>query len=315
MDYRIAAEILLLFYNDLVKAGVAEPIEESPRYWRGPFDGRLESDHSELESTLMDFGISPHPSLILVLEGDTEMLLVPRVMELLNVRPSREHISLYNSKGIDKKLESLARYNVTPLLGEAIDKGFILSRPPDYFLRVVDPESRLNTPEEREGYRNKVTEYIWDGLEENNRAQISKSEIDHLIMIETWNENGESFEFAHFTDREIADAILSSYKRDNDLSDEELAARAPSPSQLEQNVRRRRENRQNLKGLWERWEGKKPSKTRIAEELWPILKRLIEKEMASPNLREIPVVRVALRAVEMAGRMHRRSVMLPKSES
>lgn len=66
MDYRIAAEILLLFLEDLVKLGLTEPLEQDPKYWRGKFHGRLKSTDADLESVLMDFGISPQPSLVLV---------------------------------------------------------------------------------------------------------------------------------------------------------------------------------------------------------------------------------------------------------
>lgn len=95
MDYRIAAEILLLFLEDLVKLGLAEPLEQGPKYWRGTYHGRLKLADADLESVLMDFGISPQPSLVLVLEGDTEELIVPRVMKQLGIPSQTGFIELF----------------------------------------------------------------------------------------------------------------------------------------------------------------------------------------------------------------------------
>ena len=43
-------------------------------------DDRLPSDAARLDKQLMSRGLSPHPSLLLALEGKTEMLIMPRVM-------------------------------------------------------------------------------------------------------------------------------------------------------------------------------------------------------------------------------------------
>jgi hypothetical protein len=85
-DHRVAAELLLLFYEDLVELGAAPPLEQLPprhqRVWH-QLDERLASDRDELEEVLTEFGLSPHPSVVLGVEGETEELTVGRIIDLL----------------------------------------------------------------------------------------------------------------------------------------------------------------------------------------------------------------------------------------
>jgi hypothetical protein len=67
-DHRVAAELLLLFYEDLVELGGAPPLEQLPprhqRVWH-QLDERLATDRHELDEVLTEFGLSPHPSVVL----------------------------------------------------------------------------------------------------------------------------------------------------------------------------------------------------------------------------------------------------------
>ena len=68
IDYRIAAELLLLFYEDLADRGQAEPLPViSFPNWH-PLNERLSYRHGTLDRNLMDLGISPHPRVVLVIE-------------------------------------------------------------------------------------------------------------------------------------------------------------------------------------------------------------------------------------------------------
>lgn len=302
MDYRIAAEMLLRFYEDLVQEGIAPPLKKTSKHFREPLDGRLGSNRYELDKTLMDFGVSPQPSLLLVLEGETEMLLVPRVMNLLGIPVRNDLIKLFNSKGIDRKLGLLAEYVITPELGDSIDKGYILTRPPTQFLRIVDPESGFANRSLREKNRKILVNSIWQALPDNCRDQIPKSEINDLVEIKTWNRKQQAFEFAHFTDRQIAKAILKVYQGSN----------APPLAEVQRLVSIKRKHAQNIKDIWKRWKGRKPTKGRVAEALWPILERRIETALSHKTQRKIPVVRIVLHAIDCAQSLQRRSVMIMK---
>lgn len=111
MDLRIAAEVLLLYYDDLVAAGRTNPLPEPPPRTAGPFDGRLKRQRP-LDALLTDFGLSPHPRLVLVVEGPTERLLFPRVMRQVGLRTDDDFISIQDAEG---SRPTSARYWPTPL--------------------------------------------------------------------------------------------------------------------------------------------------------------------------------------------------------
>jgi hypothetical protein len=81
LDHRVAAEMLLRFHEDLAAAGAAPIIEPPDRRYADPRHRQIPRDDAGLEQAVTDFGLSPHPSLVLVLEGETEMVLVPRALD------------------------------------------------------------------------------------------------------------------------------------------------------------------------------------------------------------------------------------------
>ena len=80
MDHRIAAEILLRALDDLGRSDLSMPPPRAGRMYRTILDDRLLPDPMHLERALADRGLSARPALLLVLEGATEMLLMPRVL-------------------------------------------------------------------------------------------------------------------------------------------------------------------------------------------------------------------------------------------
>ena len=153
MDHRIAGEMLLLFYEDLVAKGVAEPLPIIPRLAPHPLRERLQNDREELDAVLMDYGLSPHPSLVLLLEGETELLLVPRVMDEIGISCRPSFIELYSLRGTSGDVVRLASL-VAPLsLGEARNDAIELTRPPTRFLTVFDAENEFADAITRENKR------------------------------------------------------------------------------------------------------------------------------------------------------------------
>jgi hypothetical protein len=300
VDHRVAAEMLLQFYEDLHKKGEAAPLEPIPKRFYAARRNRINTDRKELNEVLMDFGISPQPSLLLVLEGETELLLVPRVFDLLGIPIRQDHIKLFNAGGIDRDFGLLAKYAVTPEIGEAISKGYLLTRPPTRYLVVVDPERSFVTPETREERRRAWVLDIWNSIAISERKHIPKREINQLVEVRTWNRKGESFEFAHFTNRQLATAILNVYKGPS----------APSSADMEVQVNTIRKHADNLGNLWKRWKGIKPSKVKLADSLWPTLRDRIKDALSRNTYRRIPVVRVALHAERRATQIHRDRVMI-----
>jgi len=66
MDDRIAAEIVLRFYEDLALRGQAEPLPDlsTTMAWH-PLHERLSNHPETLDEDLVRLGISPHPRVVL----------------------------------------------------------------------------------------------------------------------------------------------------------------------------------------------------------------------------------------------------------
>ena len=75
---RVAAEVLLRAHEDLATAGQVTPLPDlTGETWWTYLHDRLSVRHEEaetLERALGDFGLSPYPRVILLVEGETELL-------------------------------------------------------------------------------------------------------------------------------------------------------------------------------------------------------------------------------------------------
>ena len=87
MDFQVAAEVLLRFSMISGVEDLSRPPAAKGRMAWAVLDDRLPSDAAHLDKQLMSRGLSPHPSLLLALEGKTEMLIMPRVMAEISVHP------------------------------------------------------------------------------------------------------------------------------------------------------------------------------------------------------------------------------------
>ena len=315
MDYRIAAEILLLFYEDLVKVGLAESLEPSSQDYRGKYDDRLRPQDMDLESVLMDYDISPQPSLVLVLEGKTEKLIVPRVMKQLGIPIQSGFIELFNGGGVDQHYALLASYISAPKLGEPVENGMILKRPPTRFLIAFDPEGAFADPGKRDKRRRSCVNNIFDAMAKEHKTEKLREDIDSLVEIQTWNDKLESFEFAHFTDKELAEAILSIYEGEDVHNLSDLEARIANMRVKEQpdTPDGKPPKPGNLEHVWKGWGGTSeqlPSKIKLAGALWPLLEKKIEEAISGGDVSVIPVARVLIHAFERAQSLPRRSVVI-----
>jgi hypothetical protein len=283
MDIRLAGELLLRYYDRLVREGLATPLPQPPRT-RTPYDLRLKR-RRPLDALLTDFGLSPHPQLILIVEGLTERLLVPRVMEKLGVPADDDFISVQDSEGVTTNLGPLLAY-LAPQPGEEESGRYVRPlRPLTRFLIVFDPEGPVATDADREERRHVWVERIMRALPREMQTQIVREQVDNLIAIRTWNRRGESFEFAHFTDRQLARAIDKLDHR----------PRKPSCEKLVELVTQFRANKTNLKPLL-----KGSGKPELAEQLWPLLERKLDRALAKRTETRIPVVPVIDEATRMA---------------
>lgn len=108
------------------------------------------------------------------------------------------------------------------------------------------------------------------------------AELDELLRIHTWSES--CYEFAHFTDEELADRIMAVHTTVNGWTRDELVAA----------LSYWRSQGKDIKRVWEsgRWDEQqrrptgswdyKASKTELAKVLWPVLEAKIERCRAAP---------------------------------
>jgi hypothetical protein len=99
------------------------------------------------------------------------------------------------------------------------------------------------------------------------------------LQIRTWSES--CYEFAHFTNEELADGIIAVRTTINGLSREQLV----------QAIATERARRKDIKEVWSRWEHE-PGKPELAEALWLTLEakiqlRKIDDQAPTPQIAEV----------------------------
>lgn len=297
-EHRVAAEMLLHFREDLAREGAVEILPPpAGKAWQ-PLRGRLGGADADLDAVLMDFGLSPHPTLVLVLEGQTEWELMPRVFEHLGIPRHERFIQIVDARGTERDLGLLAAYAILPRLGDADDDTITLTRPPTRFLAVIDPEGRFATDKDRRAQRDKWVRQLFDRISREHRTPALREDLASLVEVETWGHG--SFEFAHFADEELAAALLQEHAGPEPPTLPALAARLAA-------IRR---TSGNIEQIWKRWLHPRPTKPGLAARLWPVLAARIEAAATRDELDRIPIARIALRAYDLAQELPRAGVML-----
>src|SRR5258708_23194249 len=83
MDHSISGEMLVRCYEDLTPRGAAERLPVIPPNAPHPLHERLSYRRQTLDQDLVGLGVSPHPRVVLVVEGETEEYTAPRVWRAL----------------------------------------------------------------------------------------------------------------------------------------------------------------------------------------------------------------------------------------
>lgn len=302
VDVRIAAEILLRYCERLAKARVpgARRLPKPKRGRRDPFANRLKAT-GKINRVLTQHRVSPHPNLVFVVEGDTEELLLPRVYAHFGIRADREFIAIENAQGVDRDLSALVAYAISPQVEIEEDRRYLrMETPPTRLFAVMDAEGRYKLPEQRERERDKLIKRILLTFPKRFRTESVADSIKDLVTIETWNAKGESFEFAHFTDRQIAVAVGEVYvpsKRGKKCPS------LPRRTAAVANLRRTRGNLDTMLG--------NGSKVDLAEALWPVLERKIKRAVKVGTEHRIPVIRAIDRAGDLAHEYPRAELVIP----
>jgi hypothetical protein len=269
MEHRIAAEILLLFIEELATNGPADPISNLGETFFHPLDERLSYHPKALDKVLDELGVSPYPRVVLLVEGDTEYAIVPKIVETLGFRLAPDLVRVINMKGIHTNLDLIAAYAATPFVGERIGDAYHMTRPPTQLMIAVDPDNGFSTSEEIEKKRNNIVKVIRTILETQG-VFAHDEDLNQLVQIKTWEES--CFEFAHFTNEELVQGFRQIDTDSGLLADEKLI-------DILQTLRNKRND---IKEIWRGWKPQ-PKKTDLIEVLWPILEKRIKSALKNEN--------------------------------
>jgi antitoxin component HigA of HigAB toxin-antitoxin module len=302
LDDCIAGEILLRFYEDLALRGQAEPLPDlsGSMAWH-PLRERLSNHPGTLDEDLIRLGISAHPRVVLALEGETEMYHAPLIWKALGYSDAPELMRLLKLRGVDQDLTKVAAVAVAPLVGgKVLANEWKLIKPYTRLLVAVDPEGPYATPEKVESERNKILDEIRDVLEAQGVEHPNPEELDHLVDIRPWDES--CYEFAHFTDDELADGIMAVHHTIDGWTRAQLVEALGYWRGRQQDFKRVwtsgrwDEQARRMTGKWEY----EVSKVRLAEVLWPTLLEKIQLCLTAPGAPVPPIVKVISDAYQLA---------------
>jgi hypothetical protein len=283
MDYRMAADILARFTKEVNPEGDYMANEQTPLSQQG-----LSAQPKSLDRALTGLRLSPFPAVVIAVEGETEYRLVPRVMELLGVVQDRNRIVIVDFGGTERDLSLLARYAVEPVLGRDFGRGVVLDRPLTRFLVMTDAENRYKDVASRNYQRKLLLASLTKNVPKDLRSDYYiNTRRGRVVEIRTWGKL--PFEFAHFKDSELADAMLS-------------IAQAPHPhgkARLINGLRmqRTRSSAPDVEEVF--WRGSGITKPTLADALWPVLEAKINSAIQRSQ-KGPPVMQVCIRAYEMA---------------
>lgn len=293
VELRIAAEMLIRFHEDLHRVGAAPELPSPRGRSRGSLDDRLKADPSSLDTVLASYGLSPHPAVLLVAEGDTEEVVLPLVMAELGIRRDDAYIKLINARTENRDHSLLVRYASLPRLGPVENGTADFLRPPTRYLIAVDGDQRYRTHSAREAERDGRVDELMRDLPSIYRTAVARDDVRSLVLVEAWTD-GLDFERANFSDAQLADAIMATgcAPAGESLATVTAALALQRRSALNGHAR-------NLKAIWTGWPCE-PGKPSLALRLWPLLRARIRRKRSRKGLDSIPVARVCLLARDLA---------------
>jgi hypothetical protein len=161
---------------------------------------------------------------------------------------------------------------------------------------VVDPDPPYDSPMNVEEQRRLIVEEIIAVVRAQG-VEPNRDDVDSLVSVKTWSAS--CFEFAHFTDDELAEALLKVHPHCGGWDKARLVAA----------LRAQRDNGWDIKNVWKNWRPP-PSKTALARELWPVLRSKLDAAADDPTADLPPIAEALISAFrEAVRRPHGRFVL------
>jgi hypothetical protein len=301
MDLRMSAEVIERFLDQL------DPHRDSrvdSTYLKGQ---RLSDRVHSLDESLTNIGLSPHPSLVVAVEGETEFGVVPKVFATLDLELDDSWVRIENFHGVDKDLQLLAQYAGGLGLGEDLGPFVKLSKPVTRLIVFADREKGYATAQSRRKQKIKLLRAMLSKVPSNLQKGLCAPGAN-LVSIRTWGKY--PFEFAHFSDAEIADAILGLRPTTFPLSRTELMKKIRVERSKE--AKTKNGNGPNVDVLLKMPSDRVIGKPELAAAMWPILEKKIRSARITGK-RKPPVMVAVERAAHLANLPSRAQIALVKS--
>ncbi|WP_329460882.1 hypothetical protein [Streptomyces sp. NBC_01431] len=296
MWYRVAAEVFLRAHEELAAAGKLTPLPDISGFQsRTALHDRLTPRHDEAESlerALGSFGLSPHPRVLLLVEGETELYHLPRLLAEFGLGQS-QHVRVQRAKGSKISPMLIARYSVSPRIGRRVKGFWLLDATPTALVVAMDAENKWETPEQRANERRKLQEAIREEVQWQG-ADITQEDLDFLVRVHVWG--SDKYELANFSDDELVPQIriIAEQKQDSPLTES-------WEHEIRAHLQEAREKHRDIKVPLGKMRLGDP-KVQLAELLWPVLLAKCEQELADGTVLT-PVLRVVQEVCDVVARL------------
>jgi len=213
---RIGAEVLLRAHDALAEAGQLEPLPRTPKNPRvhdALHDRIGQQPHADgLHSSLARLGLSPTPSVALIVEGDTEEIHVQSLIREYGLRP--HDVRVFKQGTANDWPHEIARY-VAPQLGR-VRGGRQTVEAITAIVVAMDREQKWKDPaRKRRELQDKIQKEI-----QAQGAILTQVELDVLVNTRNWGE--QKYELANFTDDELEQALIAVALQCGDIAADQL---------------------------------------------------------------------------------------------
>lgn len=275
---RLGAEVLLRAHEEVAATGALPELPDvAEATWRSPLHDRVVSQRAgadSLERALGAFGLLPHPRVLLLLEGETEMVHFPKLLSIFGLNlPHLVRLQNCHSSEVNPQL--ITRYAIAPRLAGVRGTTQMTESHPTCLVVAMDPENRWSDEDGRLAERRSLQGAIRQEVEAQG-GRIADVDLDWLVTIHVWGT--QKYELANFTDEELVPAFMT-------LGVDQLRERwQVSEEQVAEHLRYTREGAHDIKVTFGRLRLRE-NKPRLAELLWPALQAKCEAELGSGDIK------------------------------
>jgi hypothetical protein len=130
IDYYAISDMLKLLIEDLTGEEQLETsliLDLSGGSWQTRIYGKKinHKDIDVLKRLLTEYRIDPNPDLFFIVEGYSEEIAIPIILNAYDLSLEEYRIELYNVKGVSKKIDELIKYKGIPITRKIDDKYYI----------------------------------------------------------------------------------------------------------------------------------------------------------------------------------------------